>query len=938
MSQSTKEKIYLIYQTKETGLTAKEARKRLEKYGFNEIKSKKRQPLIYQFFEEFKNFMVIILLVAVVIAFISGEKTDAIIIAVIILINTCVGFLQKYKTEKALEALKKLVSLNARIIREGKEMQIEAKYLVPGDIIVLNEGDRVSADAKILKEHELLISESILTGESSPVKKYAEKYSFNDENAENSTKKAKNDEHSNIVFMGTTVTSGTAKCVVMSTGMDTQFGKIAHLTISTKKDKSPLQKELDSIAILAGKITLILAGILLIVTHFLQKKPFIETFLFSISVAVAAVPEGLPATITVALALGVERLTKKNAIIKQLASIETLGSTNVICSDKTGTLTKNEMTVREIMCENANFFLTGSGYDPMEGTLLLENDKLENIESASALKNLQKEHPSKFFALELLCRAATLCNNGNITDNEETPERDISVLGDPTEGCLLTMTSKAGFDTQYIKHQSPRIYELLFDSQRKMMTTLHLHGKKIIAYTKGAPDHLLEKCGTFIMNGKIVPLTQKLKEKMLKENEQMTNRALRVLGFAFRELAPIRKKNYTKEEVEKNLTFIGLAGMIDPPRTEVKEAIRLTKEAGIKVYIVTGDYGNTALAIAKEIGLIDAQNEAVIITGTELQTIDTINLKKTFEKHKNIIFARVNPQHKLKIVNTLKEMNLVVAVTGDGVNDAPALKRADIGIAMGITGTDVSKEAANMILSDDSFATIVTAIKEGRNIYENLKKCIMYTFACNIGELIMVFSAIMMNLPTPLTAILILSVNMGTDVLPALALGVDPPEENIMKLAPRKHENRILNRNYIAHFSMIGIFIGGIVTAMFIYTLIENGWNWGIHLTNDDPIYLKASTVAFAFLVLIQMVQAFNARSKNQSLFKLGIFSNKHLVGAVLISILMLFAFVHLPIMQNFVHTVDLTLKEWGLIIAGSLSIFVIEEIRKIITKKLKRA
>ncbi|MBI2464077.1 cation-transporting P-type ATPase [Candidatus Peregrinibacteria bacterium] len=596
--------------------------------------------------------------------------------------------------------------------------------------------------------------------------------------------------------------------------------------------------------------------------------------------------------------------------------------------------------MREIINADANFLFTGSGYDPMEGAFLLENN-----EHPLDLKNLQKEHPNKFFSLELLCRTATLCNNGNIVDNEKTPERDIFVLGDPTEGSLLTMASKAGFDTEYIKHQNKRMYELLFDSQRKMMTTLHLHGKKIMAYTKGAPDQLLEKCNMLVINGKIEPMTAELKEKMLKENERMASKALRVLGFAFRELAPIRKKEYTKEEVEKNLTFIGLAGIIDPPRKEVKEAIELTKKAGIKVYIVTGDYGNTALAIAKEIGLIDEQNDIQknnsektikIITGSELQDMDTEKLKQIFTLHENIIFARVSPEHKLKIVNTLKEMNLVVAVTGDGVNDAPALKRADIGIAMGIMGTDVSKQTANMILTDDSFSTIVTAIKEGRNIYENLKKCILYTFACNIGELIMIFGAIMMNLPSPLTAILILSVNIGTDVLPALALGIDPPQDDIMKSVPRNHEERILSKKYIAHFMYLGLFIGLMVTGIFIYTLIKNGWNWGESLASDNPIYLKASTIAFAFLVLIQMVQAFNARSQKQSLFKLGIFSNKHLIGAVVISIVMLLAFVHLPIMQRLVHTVDLTFKEWGMIIAGSLSIFIIEEIRKIITKKLK--
>ncbi|MBI2453396.1 cation-transporting P-type ATPase [Candidatus Peregrinibacteria bacterium] len=927
MYQQSVKKIFQIFETSVSGLSNAQAKNRLEKYGFNEIKTHKRTPIILQFFEEFQDIMVLILIGAVIIAFISGEKIDASIILFIVILNAFIGFIQKYRAEKAVEALKKFTDAKARVIRENEEMEIEGKYLVPGDIIIINEGDQISADSRLIEEHELCVSEAVLTGESVSIKKQANNIDKTNPHFF---------EHTNIVFMGTTVTYGTGKAIVFATGMNTQFGKIAHLTGTTKKDKSPLQKELHKIGLLAGKTTIVLSTILFIVGYFWQKKAFIETLLFSVGVAVAAVPEGLPATITMTLALGVQKLAKKNAIMKELSSVETLGSVTVICSDKTGTLTKNEMTVKELILQDYQFRITGAGYDPYDGECIVKKTNIhigrhsKENEPDYDLKIIKKGNPKLFQSLELICRIASLCNNGHLIKKTLSLEKNQkTILGDPTEGCLLTMVEKAGFSYESLKRENKKIYELPFDSSRKMMTTIHKTDEKIIAYSKGALDNLLEKCESVYQNGKIVPLNNKLREKILKDNERLAQDALRVIGFALKELGKTEKKEYSIKEVEKNLIFVGLVGMIDPPRKEVKEAIRITKQAGIKVYMVTGDYGLTAIAIGKEIGLFKEKETVKIITGKELEYIETNELINIFKNEENIIFARVSPEHKLKIVSTLKKMGEIVAVTGDGVNDAPALKRADIGIAMGITGTDVSREAANMVLADDSFATIVTAIEEGRTIYENIKKFILYIFACNIGELVMIFSAILLSLEAPLTAILILCVNVGTDVFPALALGLEKAEVDIMLKPPRQKNDQILKKNFILHFTYIGIFIGILMTSTFIWTLIKNGWQWGQTLKTNDPIYLKASTLTFAFLVLIQMVHAFNSRSLKKSIFKLDIFSNLYLISAVTLSVLILVILVHVPFIQNLIRTTDLTLYEWGYILLGSLSIFIIEEVRK---------
>ncbi|MDP2624804.1 MAG: HAD-IC family P-type ATPase, partial [Candidatus Peregrinibacteria bacterium] len=647
----------------------------------------------------------------------------------------------KFKAEKALEALQRMLSPHAKVIRNGKVIQVDANRLVPGDIILLGEGDNVPADSRLIEQNELQVDESPLTGESVPVHKQTEAIN---------KKILHLDEHENIIFMGTAITHGTGKAVVIRTGMNTEFGKIADLTQTTTKDKSPLQKELFKIGVFVGKITLVISTLLLLVGWLWQGKGFAETFLFAVSVAVAAVPEGLPATITIALAIGVQRLAKKNAIMKKLSSVETLGSTTVICSDKTGTLTQNQMTVVKAYLSGETIEIGGIGYSPKG-----------KWETKTNTDGLQK-----------LCEAAILCNNAKHSKNKRGKW---GILGDPTEGSLLVACAKTPHKISVVEKAFKRMNELPFDSVRKMMTTIDRNKKtkKIFAHLKGAPDEVIKCCTHVYENGKIIKLTPKKKKEIQKVNMEMAEKTLRVLAFAEREMdgqgIPKDKKGYSKALVESKMVFLGLMGMIDPPRKEVFEAVAKAHTAGIKIYMVTGDYGPTAHAIGKELGIVKGDN-IEIITGSQLKQYNDKKLRKLLrDKDKEVLFARVSPEHKLKIVRALKHNGEIVAMTGDGVNDAPALKRADIGVAMGITGTDVSKEAADMVLVDDSFGTIVTAIEEGRTIYNNLKKFVFYIFSCNIGELLTVFTAIILGIPAPLTAILILAVDLGTDVLPAIA-------------------------------------------------------------------------------------------------------------------------------------------------------------------------
>lgn len=902
------------------GLSLEEAQKRLAQYGRNVIKGRRQTPLIVQFFKQFADLMVIILIIASVFAYFAGENVDAIIIIGIVLLNATIGFLQEFKAEKAIEALKKLLSPKSRVMRGGAEVMIPSEELVPGDIVILAEGDKVSADCELIECNEIKIDESILTGESVPV-----------------GKTLKEDKK---LFMGTQVTHGTGIALVVKTGMGTEFGRIATLTSTTKKDKSPLQKELIHIGVFVGKITFVVSGILFLVGFFLRKQPLVETLLFAVSVAVAAVPEGLPTTITIALALGVQRLARKNAIMKQLNSVETLGSTTVICSDKTGTLTKNEMTVQEIYMDEYTVAVNGVGYEP-RGTFIL-NPRGSTHEQASAegeylefdkdsLHEVAYKLPETYEHFELIIRAGALCNNARLTQVEE----QWKILGDPTEGALVTLAEKSGVGLEAIFTKHKRIIELPFDSNRKRMSVVaqEVETGEMYAYVKGAPDSLLELCTETLENGELVTLTPEKKRELLARNETMANRALRTIAIAYKHIKSEDHNNLESKDVESDLILLGFVGMIDPPREEVKEAVKLTHKAGIRIFIITGDHGLTAHAIARELGIVKSYG-VNIVTGEMLNTLSDEKLAAMVAPGQETIFARVSPEHKLRIVDTLKKAGEVVAVTGDGVNDAPALKRADIGIAMGITGTDVSKEAANMVLADDSFSTIVTAIIEGRTIYENMKKFIFFIFSSNIGEVLAVFATIMIGLPPPVTAVLILIINTLTDVFPALALAVEPVDATILNKPPRNPHSKIMEGSFVRRYLASGAVIGFVTAGVFLSYLSTKGWHLGETLNSETSLYRHAATMAFVVITLMQMTQVFNSRSDILSVFKMNFFNNPILLAAVSFSILATVALVELPFFQTYLKTESLTGNEWGILILCGFIPLIFEEIRKFFARR----
>ena len=908
--------LFAEFETRESGLTYEEAKNRIKKYGLNELAPPKKRPFILQFLDEFKDLMVIILIIAAVISIFVGENIDGAIITFILILNAIIGFMQKYKAEKAVEALKRMLSPMARVIRNNKEELIENKYLVPGDIIILNEGDSIGADGIIFYSNEFQTQEAILTGESMPV----------DKSAEIGDGSQRNLSPTNKILMGTIVAHGSAKAVVTATGMNTKFGNIARLTSETKKEKSPLEKEIASIGAFVGKIALVIMAILLIINILIKNQPFIHTLIFAVSVAVAAVPEGLPAVITISLALGVQRLAKKNAIMKQLSSVETLGSTTVILSDKTGTLTKNEMTAKEVFFDKYDLFIDGSGYEPKGNVNIRMPDKtvIPVGEENGVYKTMSDVKERQITCgIKQMAAISAICNNAKL----KYQDHKWNILGDPTEGALLTLTKKFGFDLDEIEKMHIKIHEITFDGFRKRMSviTKNHSNNKIFVYTKGAPDGIIQICNRVYANEREILLDEETKKQILRKNEEMAKQTLRVIAVAYKEIKEIPEK-YNKDEIEKDLIFVGLIGIIDPPREEVEESIALAKASGVKLYIVTGDHGLTAGAIAETIGLVE-KNKYKILTGENLKNLSDENLKKRLEnKKEDIIFARVSPEDKLRIATLLKELKEVVAVTGDGVNDAPTLKKADIGISMG-SGTDVSKEAANMVLADDSISTIIRAIEEGRTIYSNIKKFLIYIISSNIGELVVIFTAIIFAIPQPLTAVLILIINLGTDVFPALALGLEPTEKGIMKMAPRKHFDRILNTKYIIRCFYLGFIIGGLSLTGYFGMLYKYGWNSGA----------KAVTMTFAIMILTQIVHSYNARSEKISIFKIGFFGNKYITAAAISSILLTVAIVEIPLMQKYIGTTSLTLTEWSIAAILSFGILIAEEIRKFITSRRER-
>lgn len=924
--------IFDTFDSTEFGLDINEATFRKVKYGPNQITPSAKKSLLISFLEEYKDPMMLLLILATGLSLFSGDTTDAVLIFIVLMLNGTISFFQKHKAEKAIEALKKMVTPQARVFRNHQQILADTKDIVPGDVIILNEGDSVPADSIVFQANELETSEAILTGESFPIKKQA----FD------TTIKGNSTTVDNIIFTGTTIARGNAKALVIRTGMETEFGKIASLTQDTKPDATPLQKEIHSIGIFAAKVTLVISVLIFAIEYIFRHLNLVENLIFTASVAVAAVPEGLPAVITIAMALGVQHLSKKKAIIRQLTSVETLGSTSVICTDKTGTLTKNEMSVTEGLVDDFFIKFDNHGYQPVGNFTITHGETEHTLNQSHLTDQFSRQHASLATGLKWLSICSMLCNNSSLIYRNS----NYSVLGDPTEGGLLVMAKKiqSSQEDKFLENLK-EVHELPFDSERKVMSKIFLDQKagKYYIFSKGAPESLIPLCDQRLHQGKEVIFTKGLKEEMLSIANQFSENALRNIALAYREIPGKHLEEYLHLEsfqekvnqIEKKLTYIGLVGITDPPRQEIAEAVKMTRQAGIRTYIITGDHGATAAAIAKQTGLISDQKPYEIITGVELDQTSDQELKDKLSNHQlEIIFARTRPEHKLRVVSLLKDLGEIVAVTGDGVNDAPALKRADIGVAMGITGSDVSKEAASMVLMDDSYSTIITAIKEGRIIFSNLKKFIYYIFSSNIGEVFVIFVSLVAGLIPPLSAVLILTINFVTDLFPALALGIEPAEKNIMHQKPRSHEEKIMNKDMIKKILTTGFLMGFIIMGLYLYKLIVGGWSYG-----QEPqalLFAQASSLTFIAMVLLQVTNSFNSKSTSQSIFRINPFNNPSLLWANLFSVAMAVLIVEIPFLQQYFGTTGLDLIDWGLIVLSCVLLTIFLEISKKFTKSTK--
>lgn len=893
------------------GLSSAEAEKRLAQYGPNELIDRGLKSPWKILLEQFTEIMVIILLISAVISVVLHEVTDAIVILIIVVLNALLGFTQEYRAERAMAALKKMAAPRVKVRRDGHLIEISSRELVPGDVIQLDAGDAVPADCRLIEAVNLRVQEAVLTGESEPVEKntkviQAENLPLGDQR--------------NMVFMGTVTTYGRGSAVVVQTGMRTELGKIADMIQGVGQEITPLQKRLQQLGKGLAAASLVIVGIVFIL-GVLRGEPIRIMFQTAISMAVAAVPEGLPAVVTIALALGAQRMLQRRALIRKLPAVETLGSVTTICSDKTGTLTENRMTVTlvDIAGNRIEFLEEVQNYSP-------------TVPEREKVKPVLIEHP----AVALLLLGGTLCNDAVIEPNEQARGGFVSV-GDPTEGALVIAGAKAGLWKDELERAMPRVAELPFDSERKRMTTVHrLNEHELpsslktaervikseiwqpyISITKGAVDSLLEVSSRVWVEDRSVPLDDEWRKRIEKANEDMAKKGMRVLGVAFRMCPPEQVEGCEKPE-EKDLIFIGMVGMIDPARAEVKDAVATAKSAGIRPIMITGDHPLTALHIARELGITTADGEA--ITGQHLASMSVEELKKALDHIS--VFARVSPEHKLKIVQALQEKGEIVAMTGDGVNDAPALKKADIGVAMGITGTDVSKEAADMVLLDDNFATIVAAVEEGRRIYDNIRKFIKYTLTSNAGEIWAMLIGPFIGMPLPLTPIQILWVNLVTDGLPGLALTVEPAEPDTMKRKPFPPKENIFARGMARDVLWIGLWIG-------IISLMAGMWALNTGRTETWQ------TMVFTTLTLAQMGNVLAIRSNRYSLFQVGLLSNKPLIGAVLLTFMLQMAVIYVPFLQNVFNTRPLPVEDLLVSLAFSVLVFIAVEIFKWIRRRI---
>ncbi|MFP3952119.1 MAG: cation-translocating P-type ATPase [Candidatus Bathyarchaeia archaeon] len=882
--------------TSRGGISDEEAERRLEVYGSNELREEEGRRWYHLLYEQFTSILVIVLIISAIVsaylAIIEGEPmTDAWVILIIVVMNAVLGFVQEYRAEQAVEALKAMVSPTVLVMRGGREESIDSRDLVPGDVVLLEAGSRVPADGRLIEAANLKVDEAALTGESRPVSKHP---GVVEEDAGVGDRK-------NMIFMGTVVTSGRALAVVTETGMDSQFGRIAGMVQSIEVEDPPLRQKMEKMGTQLVKISLVLTVFIFLVLWFVHKSTIKEVFMTSISLAVSAIPEGLPAVLTITLALGTSRMAKQNAIVRRLASVETLGSTTVICSDKTGTLTRNEMTVTRLNANDRTIDVGGAGYAP-SGEFHEDGEMVDPLDDDR---------------MELLLRIGALNNDAHIQENEGT----WICFGDPTEGALLTAAAKAGMEKEELEEEYPRIAEIPFDATRKRMTTIHRTPEgKTVAYVKGAPEILLD-LSTHIMDEEV----REMRESDLKEKQGVMKRmaadALRVLGMAYRVLPDdYDLSNPEVDEIEKDLTFIGMQGMIDPAREEVPDAIHKARLAGIRSIMVTGDHRITAVAIAQEIGILGEETERAVLEGWEIQAMTDEELDDVIEDVR--VCARVSPEHKMRIAESLKRLGHIVAMTGDGVNDAPALKTADIGVAMGIKGTDVTKEASDMILEDDNFATIVKAIEGGREIFNNVTKYIRLMLAANFDEFIEITVAALLGLPVPFLPIHVLWVNLVTDGLPAVALSVDPPDPDIMRYPPRDPKEDILKRFWrFIIFAAVVDFISDFVP--FFYTYVSIMTNTG----NPELAAATARTVAFTSIVFFEFILAYQCRSETKHIFQLGwkgVTANKMLFVSVVVGLALQLMILYTPFLNNIFHVVPLSPFQLAICLLGSFTAFLV--------------
>jgi Ca2+-transporting ATPase len=897
--------VFANLNTSESGLTSQEAKLRLKKYGYNKLSEKRQIPLVYKFIRNLKDLFGILLIVAAVLSYISGSPELALIILAVVFVNIFVSIFQEARAEKAMETLKSWMPEYAKVFRDGELKKISVREIVPGDVVQLEEGDRVPADARLLEVFDLWTNNVPLTGESEPQPRVAEPVKV----VEKAYMYAPD-----LVFMSTSVAKGQGKAVVYATGMETQFGKIASLTQTIKEADSPLQKEIAITAKYDFMIAVVVGTVFFIVSF----SPLIgasvqASFLFMIGVMVACVPEGLQVTVSSALAINVLKMVKQHVLVKRLSAVQTLGSVTVICTDKTGTITKGEMTVNKLWVKDRIIEVSGLGYMPA-GDFTINGRSLKEEETKS---------------LDKLLEIAALCNGAKI-DPPTDRNKNWSVIGDPTDGALLVAALKYGQSIDELIAEKPTIDILPFSFERKRMSTIHALNGNILIYTKGAPRNILDLCNKVSVDGKIEVLTQENMDWIETRIHEFANEGLRVIAFAYKK---IPKNDYKKdEENEKDLIFVGLAGMRDPPRKEVKNAVQKAKQAGIKTVIITGDYGPTAQAIAQEVGIVDREF-AQVIRGVDLEDLKDQAIVDEVKKG-NVIFARVSPEQKLRIVKVLKKSGEVVAVTGDGANDAPSLKEADIGVAMGASGTDVAREAADIVLLNDSFASIVKAVESGRAIYENIRKFIVYVFSHNWAELIPYVLYAVLGIPLPLLVVQVLAIDLAIDVIPSLALSREPPEAGIMEEPPRSITERLFTRKVFGRSLYIGIIIaiGSMIGCIGAWT--AGGWQFGQSLALDSPVYIKGVTMTFAGIVVAQAGNVLACRTSKQSIFKTSLKTNKWIIAGIVSQISILAILIYVPLMQQVFGTTSLGITDWIYLISLALIVVFAEEIRKFLSRR----